>query len=251
MATYHSSILGEITGKIGELVFTSYRGKLVVKIRPRKVKDRASVELLKKVLKGEIERNELSVKLLNVRLTFATIRYLYKEKLEQIIAPVWEKLCKQKKLRMTTYNLFLKYNMTILYDSIPEKNDFYGPLNMSDFTQMLITDGDLNEPTIIKNANYSPENGKLCIEWDTNRYIDGKIDDEAHVVAFYWKPPKLKLSSLTPWTSIKTWEAEAKREDGKAVIKIDTNLEPKYLITYLFFKSQNIYSESASIRVGK
>lgn len=254
MAKYYGSVIGTIRGKIGDLVFQSYRGIRVVGILPQKRQHKTAPNLVRKALKGEIEMNKISIKKLNVHLVFGALGYLYKRKLESLIGPAWEKICSEKRLNLIGHNLFVQYNFSLLYHSIPDRQKIYDTDNMPDLSLMQITDGDLYEPTQIKNASYNPKIGILKVQWDPKVYIRGSREDNAHIVAIYWKLPHPTAKTYNPkaWKLMKVWGENinpiAQRGKGKAVITIEKHLDPKYLIAYLFFTDKNNYSPSDSFK---
>ncbi|MCK4353265.1 hypothetical protein KAW65_07660 [candidate division WOR-3 bacterium] len=250
MAKYFGSPLGVISGKLGDLVFFYSKGRSLIRTQPRHPKDNFSFKVVRKAIRGTISWDEVNIKCVNTEFVFGTLSYLYTKRLKPFIGPIWEKICKLKRNRIMAQDLFIKYNFSSLYFSIPEPNKLCLYSNIPDFTQLLISDNGLNEFTSITNISYNPHSGELSIGWGTFCYLDGKLTDEAYIVIFYWAFPELKFD-LTPWASIKLWEFTANREDGKMIMKVDKGLNPKYLIAFLFFESQGIYSKSASSRASK
>ncbi|MDI6839305.1 MAG: hypothetical protein QMD71_00375 [bacterium] len=260
MAKYIGSIIGTIYGSIGEFVFSNYKGIRVVKKRNRERKSYASIEMVKKAKRDELEMAKIPVKEINAKMVFAAVSWIGKELFEPIIVPVWEPICRAKRVAMSGHNLFMKYNITPLYQSIPDKDKLYGSKNMPDIKVLTLTQGRLETAQITK-ANYL--NGKIELQWKTECYFNGKQEDEAYLIIIQWTiNEKDEIPDAKPWTTIKIWNSGeskntitpiAKRGDGKAYITISTKLNRlDDFIIYLFFYNNKIgYSPTTTAKIQK
>ncbi|MDI6840169.1 MAG: hypothetical protein QMD71_04875 [bacterium] len=251
MAKYFGSAFGTITGKIGNLVFQRHGKTRVIKMHNPYPKDRGSMNTMNKLIKHKIEESEVNIRRINTKIVFGTVSFIYSQ-LKPIIEEPWRILIQQKK-NITHYDLFMKYNTSPLYQSIPDKQRLISYTNMPKLKSIIITEGDLLEQTQITKAKYTTSTGKLQIEWTTNTLLKGKTEDNAHIVPIYWKQTK-KLT-FKPWKKIKIWIPvlpAAKRKDGKATIYIEPKLTLSIntqLIIFLFFTSNAIYSRSIATQI--
>ncbi|MCK4353292.1 hypothetical protein KAW65_07795 [candidate division WOR-3 bacterium] len=232
-----------MSGKVGNLVFFVYKGKQVVRIYSTACKGKS--KLVEKAMSGVITSGEVSQ--LNHRIIFGLLDWLYRKKLKPVVSGCWDKICTRKRLQMTGRNLFMSYNISIIYDSISNVRELISSRNAPDFTELLITKGDLWAPYNIKSISYSPFSGVLKLFWDSSIFRDAKSEDEAHIVILYWEPTD--ILSPKPWTTLKFWYNSGRRVDGCSTLDIGKRLTPKWLTVFLFFKNSNQYSRSIGARL--
>jgi len=249
---YKPVLYSDVRGKMGDVVFSNYKGTTVVRIYSDKYKNRPKlIDTIDKAMNHPITKGE--VRLLGSQLLLGLLSWLYKRKLGPSVGEAWEKICKSKKL--TSPDMFIGYNLSEILNSIPVADKLIGINNMPDFTKLLITEGTLFEQTWITKMTYNPSTGDLCMEWTTNTFIRGKPDDNAHIIIIYWGPPDfttLNANNSKPWSTMQVWSSDKesiKRRDGSVTIKIGEKLNPDYITGFLFFTNGPDYSRSISAQI--
>lgn len=258
MGKYLASPWGEIRGKLGKSVGGKWKGIKVI---------RAWV----------IPKNPKTVRQTNDRMAvLGTLGHIAKENLKTLIWPIWEQICKKKRLQLTGSNLFVKVNARTLRNSIPDKNKPVGENNFPDYTKILISTGKL-EPTSSISANLCSNQRKSAsinqrpsvsinqrksasIKWNPDTYQNGTPDDEVYI-ALYQKPsskkPFGKLTLITGATSQscrvkdgsrRLQPANPKRSDAEVII--NHRLSTINCFIYLFFYNKDIgYSPSKGVKL--
>ncbi|MCK4352741.1 hypothetical protein KAW65_04960 [candidate division WOR-3 bacterium] len=230
MAKYTGSILGTITGRLGEFVCQrGIGGVKIVKIyrKPKDVGPLKSANSKKLTLKA-IHR-------INSKIIFSFVHELFSK--ESLIKQIWEMEVRERKLALMGRNLFHKYNTGVLNKSIKDKTKLCGPDNPIDTSQMMVSEGILETP-IITNVNYDKKTNVLNLKWYFDPTRPEFFEDDAHIFIIHWKiPPVRKWNIIKPWETVKAWlpEINVKRKDGELAIKLKSNLNPKYSSIHLFF----------------
>lgn len=234
MATYSASPWGEIRGKLGKSIGTKWKGKNVVRA-------------------WTMPKNPKTIRQTNQRMAaLAVLGHIVKENLLILIYPIWEKICKKKRLQQTGTSLFMQANISRLYNSIPDKSKPVDKNNFPDYTKILISTGNL-EPTSSISANLSSNYSKsLSIKWNPHTYQNGTPDDEVHIAIFQKpsnKKPFGKLICVNPRSHPRK-SAYPKRSDAEVTINFgNTGILPVHFI-YIFFYNKNIgYSPSKSVQI--
>jgi len=242
------SVLGLVSGKVGDKIFYVRKGKQYVK------QYGASKITTRTLLRRK------SYRAVNTRVFFAASREIYK-KLKVLINPVWEGIVKTKKTpTLSGLNMFMKYNH--LQQMIPDKNKLCALGNSPDLTKLVVSYGivepTFNLKTVLENNLPTEQAGEIRVEWDPKSYSSGLPDDEAFFVALQWYlRPKGDDKWRESWKAISVCgnlrAPGAKREDGSLRIL----WEPEYtdeknpIYGYLFFKDKKgNYSKSNAIIIN-
>ncbi|MDD2889406.1 MAG: hypothetical protein PHE49_02035 [bacterium] len=243
MAIYINSPFGEIRGKLGGVVGTRLRGKKIVRIYRKPKKDPGSIALLKELKKGKISAKEMNIKIVNVRFLFKFFSGMSKQKYSSIIVPVWSNIAKV--YQNTPSNMIHKFNVPVLFNSIPDKNKLCDETNIFDVSKIAFTPETYTPPFSIS-SNYNPETGEIKVSWQVTKWFyDAKPEDKVFCIAVYFKPKSLLLwePKKDPWNIFKIWGTAlvpvAQWKDEQASLPIDPNLKPEYLTTFFFFQYSN------------
>lgn len=240
MGKYFGSPWGFIRGKLGDTVGGYWKGVEWCRVRVYPTQ-RGTLDLYRQLKEGLIPPERFSFKQMNIRrLVTQVLGWIGKNNLSSLIYPVWEKLCKKRKLKMTGTNFYVKRNAARLFASIPNADEEYdADTNFPDMLEMLIADGDL-APTPLWNSTYDPVTGVLKVEWQTDLVKNQKETDIAYVMAYIrpvvddeWYPNGHlygKAELPTPPEPVRD------RNDASMEITIDTGLDATKMSAYLFFK---------------
>lgn len=221
---YMASPWGTIRGKLGRTVGVVRKGRPYIRalVKPKNPKTNKQTHIRKAV--------------------WGVLGYVARTNLSSFIWPIWEKICKKRRLAMTGTNLFTKVNVGRLQNSIPELDKASGPNNLPDYTRMCVSMGNLEPCCRIDSAFYDKETGKITIKWHEKTYGNGTPDDNVYV-GVYQKPEKKR-----PFGEFSILETDAKREDGSITVDFSGSLDPLLhtgLCVYLFFYNKKIgYSPS-------
>jgi hypothetical protein len=136
MGKINQSVLGGISGKIGNLVGRSWKGIHFLQTKPA------------------IYHDAKTPKQIRVRTRFASCNKLAKSVLINIIRPVWD----QKAMRMSGYTLFISTNLSA----------FDKELILPSYEMLKFSLGELPLPNNIAVANTTTGNGAIIITWTDN-----------------------------------------------------------------------------------
>ncbi|MDI6840787.1 MAG: hypothetical protein QMD71_08080 [bacterium] len=231
MARYYRSPLGIIRGKLGPFLFTSHKGKAVVKMLPPKEK---------------LRRDDIPH--INERFIFSSLGYLFKV-LNPIIYPYWKDYATHKR-PFSEYGLFMKYNLPPLYTSIPDKQKLLSPDNYPNISHISLTYGGyLQDRSQITSISY--EAGVININWSPIICGNGRPDDVAHIIVLYWESERIskKFAVEKQWKKIRFWYLKAKRCDGCISMEVERGLSPNYITAFIFFTNDRSYSQSISATI--
>lgn len=251
MAKYYAAPWGIIIGKLGEAVGKYYMGRAVVFAYSKNRNMKTKIEFLKQIRTGNLEKNQINEKTVNVRFVFKLLLEIAKLTKLSLINPIWNEKAKNDK--RIPFNLFIGTNMNNLLHSIPNPKILCDTNNYPDMTKLELTPEYYGMPIPIT-ANYDPEIGELKINWENPDYPNLKPEDETYIMALYFKPAPVILwtKHTNPWKTLKIWgNAEMPvtyRKNKIASILIDKYLDHSFLYAYLIFKSNNShYSKSYCI----
>lgn len=215
---------GRISGKLGRTVGVVRKGRQYIRIwvKPKDPKTNKQIHMREPIM--------------------GVLGYIARTNLSSFIWPIWEKICKKRRLAMTGTNLFVKINVRRLQNSIPEQDKASGPDNLPDYTKMCVSMGNLEPCFRINSAFYDKKTGKITIKWHEKAYGNGAPDDEVYV-GVYQKPEKKR-----PYGEFSILEVDGKREDGSITVDFSGSKDPLLhtgLYVYLFFYNKKIgYSPS-------
>lgn len=241
MAKVVNNPLGNYLGKLGDTVGAKWKGVYWIR-RMAYPQQRGSLEMYYLLKAGLIPPGRFSFRQMNQRrLVFQVIGCIGSKNLLTLTIPVWERLCKEKKLNMTGTNLLIKKNVKTLWASMPQQDKEYDAItNTPDFVKMVVSDGILEPTQKVIACAYNSTTGILRIEWDSSCIENGKPDDYAYIMAYKkpvvdseWKPNGVLYGRATlpePPVSPRT------RVDGSMEIALPKGLTATDIIGYVFFR---------------
>lgn len=136
MGKIRQGILGGVSGAVGNVVGSTWKGVNYLRIKADNYSDAKS------------ERQVLH------RARFSACVALAKFLLESVIRPIWNK----KATKMSGYNLFVKTNIGAFSDSG----------DVSDYDNLQISVGDLRNPLNLSAVDDANTEGGISITWDDN-----------------------------------------------------------------------------------
>ena len=256
MGKYFGSPWGFIRGKLNDAVGGYWKGIEWVRVRVFPTQ-RGTLKLYRLLKEGLITPERFSFKQMNIRrLVLQVLGWIGRTNLSTMIYPVWVKLCRKRKLKLTGINLFVRRNAPTLWASIPHRDQEYdATTNAPDMKQMLVSDGDLEPTPEAVGCSYNPSTGKFHMEWNMSCTKNGKPDDYAYILV-YREPIIDPLWQPNGWLYGKAELVEPPavpkiRANGTMEIDLPTGLTVTDLIGYVFFRDHDGvigFSPSASRR---
>ncbi len=249
MGKYIASPWGDISGKIGDAVGGSWKG--IRWTRKRAIPENpGSIERHIACLNDPTLCHLFSYKQMNIRRpVLGMLGNVGMNTLHTLMYPVWQKLCDQRKLKLTGTNLFIKVNARRLYNSLPQTNELYSGSNLPDYTKMLVSIGRLEPVAAINTAAYDDATGAVDITWNTGHYTNGTDDDVLSVVVY--NKPSVGDLYYQPYGWLYTPSVTATRVNGTATVNLAPGLTDTDLTVYLFFHNATIgYSPSKAMQCG-
>lgn len=228
MGKYMASPWGDISGKLGKSVGTKWKGINIV---------RAWV----------MPKNPKTIRQMNERMAvLGMLGHIAKENLLTFIRPIWEKICKKKKLAQTGYTLFIQANARRLYNSIPDKDKLVGEDNLPNYTKILFSMGKLEPTSQIGAVSYKSSSGELRLEWNPNTYQNGDRDDRVYIGVYQ------RGFNKEPFGKFEVFESIVKRSAGEVSVWFRKGVEADEIYVYVFFHNKDIgYSPSKGKKVGR
>lgn len=252
MAKYIAAPWGLISGKLGEAVgrITKWGG-VVVAYREH-VNSKATLQLLAQFRDKQIEKENISLKTVNVQFIIKLIFNISKQNYNTLVFPVWKETA--NKHQYTPLNAFSKENHLQLLNSIPDRTQLCDTENNPDIGKLTFTPY-ASGPPIPVTSTYNPKTGELKINWENPEFLNLNPEDNAYIVTVYFKPKPIILwtKQENPWDILKSWNSSLNpvviRKSKTASLQIDDNLNPEFLFAYLFFKNKNnSYSKTYSVK---
>lgn len=253
MAKYTASPWGSLRGKLNGSVGGVWKGiewarKLVL---PRQLgtitnRNRSKESCIRGVI--------YAAKQMNIRRAiFTALGILGKDNLTTLIHPVWEWLCDKRKYKLTGINLFIKMNARRLWYSTWTglgTGVTFDSNNLPDYTQMLVSDGDLEPTQAVTGATYVGGTGLTTITWNTATYGNGVPGDNTWL-AIYVRPTAVQIADYRPSGNLYVKNTGQLRSVGTAVIAVPPNLAAANLTAFVFFNDTCAnYSPSMSSTVS-
>ncbi|MDD2890304.1 MAG: hypothetical protein PHE49_06665 [bacterium] len=255
MAKYRGSSWGTIIGKVGEGVGSVYHGIPVLR-GYIKTEGISPIVCLAELKNGTQKSTPKLIRRINSNLIFSSMATLAKTVQEKtiVISTIWKERTE-----------FSKVNTKIL-NSLGEKVEtLYGINNLPDITKLQFTKR-YGAPGPNLSSEYNPDDGQIAVKWDNPSYVRGTPKDTVYLVIVYFK-----LDSLYNWTKqSKPWQFKVwannvasrpiagmpkdnspvvTRKDGNTVLQTEKGLNPKNLVTYIFFyDTAGGFSQSYSCR---
>jgi len=196
MAKIEGSPLGVITGSMGTVTGSKWKGINVIRIRKGPTQRGTSLKL-NQYIKGYLLKTEFSYKQFNLRhIVVNLLGTIARQHLEDIINIQWSTLATERHWRMTGSNAFLKANVGALFASFSDPDEQYDPdTNAPNLREMLVSDGDL-EPAAISSGTYDQATGEIVVTWSSITYQNGLATDSAKIIIvrkpiineITWKP---------------------------------------------------------------
>lgn len=256
MGKYHGSPWGIITGALFDTVGGKWKGIYWNRVRIFPTQ-RGTLDLYRQLKDGLIVPERFSYPQMNIRRAITQVLgYIARVNISDWIYPIWEALVTKRGWTMTGANALVRRNAATLLSSMPHKDQEFDPnTNAPDLTEMLVSDGDLEEASIAT-ATYNAGTGDVTVTWDPTTYTNGDANDLVRVMVA--KKPLLesvgrdgtwypKLFMYGPYTSPPPAPA-ATRGDGTITWTLPGGLTHADLTAYLFFRdiAETIgYSKSA------
>ena len=244
MGKIKSSVLGEITGKVGPFVFQRHKGKRIIKIYSKPQKPP-------------------TLRQKNVKLAFGFVSHLSNVLQKSVISPIWEPLAKRKRLTGAVY--FCKENVGILYDSMPQPDKLYHKNNLPDISRLFLSLGVADPVQRIERLEYDRQTGEVKVFWDGRHFSTGRADDKVYLVVIHWeisyqglkyygkkcKNGTGKFPAPKPWSKLKVWgdalNPIAIRSDGAASLEIDKGIKKGQLVAWLFFSQYEVLKSKQGV----
>lgn len=254
MAKYFGSPWGFLRGKLNDAVGGYWKGIEWTRVRLYPTQ-RGTYEKWRLMKDGLLPIELFSYEQFNIRrLILQLLGWIGRTNQSNLIYPVWMRLCRKKKLKLTGINLFVKRNAITLWASIPEQDEEYvEPTNKPDMNQMLVSDGDLEPSPAITSASYNPTTGIVAVDFDTTCSKNGKPTDFTFIMT-YAEPivlPPTWLPNGHLWGTAKLPPPPAippARSVGHIEIPIEKGLDPLMVHAYVFFRDvANLIGYSPSI----
>lgn len=248
MAKYYNSVWGTIIGKVGNGIGTRVKGRNILRAYRKHISHDKSSELaIKKVLSQKYIPDEVCIRLINyTHLVFSSAVQLYNAlKKANIISSVWNPLSKKY---ITPINLFLKWNLSAFYRSIPNRALLCSDENLPALSQIFISIGYL-EPPIILHTHI--DNHTLLIHWDTRAYSNGSQDDDVFILIFlfslphdFWRSKQARKKTISFYPE--NMSSFGKRIDGSAKISLPVSFASGKITVFLFCGNGKHFSLSVS-----
>lgn len=255
MGKYRKSPWGTITGKVGEAVGFTYHNIPVIRGYV-KTEGNSPIVWLAELKNGVLKSTPKIVRQINSQFIFSSMATLTKTVQQQtvIISKIWKER-----------TAFSKVNTKILNSFGEKVENLYGSNNLPDITKLELTTL-YGGPSPNLYSEYNPDDGKITVTWDTPVYIKGTPNDTVYLIVIYFK-----LDSLYKWTKqFKPWQFKVwannvayrptagmpkdnssvvTRKDRKTILQTEKGLNPKELVTYIFFHNPTAgFSTSCSCR---
>lgn len=195
MAILKNSILGRVTGKLGNVVIRELNGKLVASIRPAKYKTGRSQF-------AKTNRNRFAVSVNFARCVNSI----------NILKEVW----RMADLEGTyAFNRILKYNIPHSKISYPSENNVITPKGFSIEINNLVFENDCIE--------------FILVESDISNYETTAVDESCLIILMAFYEPKEKTSNLFAIDHV-VFSLPSTNSENEKVIKISTGKRLQLLI---------------------
>ena len=240
MATYSSSLIHSIKGKIGGLVFYYHKGEPRIRIAQRTCP-------YKNLYKKAKTLSEKEARIFNHQLSLSFLGIFY-SKAKHIIRNCWIYTGIILNSKKSPFNLFVSYNLQPFFNSIPRRDKILSHTNMPDLSKLLIVQGGKVLGRKKSSVMYDSRTGELKIKWETNQEHRESSDDEVNIGVLYLYPPRFKTKGA--WKNMQIWVSNSsKREEGQTSLIIEKLLNAKYLHIWVFFSNKHSHSSASYCRV--
>jgi hypothetical protein len=204
MATYTGSPFGSISGKVGRVIGTRWKGinRIIVEFSPT---------------------NPNTIKQVGIRTCYRALCKLASRHLNEITNQIFKALVDSLKVPKTGMSYLIEKSNGILYASSGQGSQ------EPDWSLMRPSWGRAEETQEITSTSYSPVTGALTVNWDTRIYKTGSPNDGA--VVFVFRAPYTNHPEGNSWVA----GPGVSRSAGTATVYIPPNLPSADLTSFVYF----------------
>lgn len=247
MAKSVGSLLGRVRGKVGDIVFSSWRGLTIIKSYSRVIKHPSKLSYLSLARSGRVSFSSVSVSGVNVHFLFGFLSRLSTLVRRSLIEPVWSIYCPRYQ---TARNFFVGYNFRYLYDSVPAVDSFISSSNMPDLSRLKVSYG---HGECVEELHTELLGDRIKLVWDPKCYSTGLESDLAFSFFLYWKPSNVRGWRYNNYNNVfgllkclgGVDSAIGRRGAGESYINLptdvlDVGIRAEYGFVYLFFYTEGM-----------
>ena len=204
MATYTGSPFGTISGKLGHVIGSKWKG-------------------IRVITKYHSCAPHIGISPTAVKNIFRILGKLGSRHFDKLTNHIWNALATRSKLPVTGFNLLIKKSSRILFKSTVKG------LQDPDITLLQVSDGNLEPSQCLIGASYTAATGQLVVTWATDVYRNGQHSDNAVILLY-----RSKYAGHPEGNSY-LLGANATRSAGTSTVFTAPNLPPEDLTCFLYF----------------